>query len=69
MPERVKEKLTNDPCSHLNILDFQVYEDLKQAKKTASTPLDIPVKILNEFLPELVAPVAAIFRESVASHE
>ena len=69
LPDRVRLKLETEPCAHPIIADFQVYEDLKGAKKTASTPLDIPVKILNEFLPELVAPVAAIFREAVASHE
>jgi hypothetical protein len=46
-----------------------VYEDLKTAKMTASTPLDIPIPILKEFLPELVAPVAAIYRESISSHQ
>ena len=28
----------------------------------------IPVKILNEYLPELTAPIAAIFRECIATH-
>jgi hypothetical protein len=44
-----------------------VYEGLKKGKKTCSVPGDIPVRILNEFLPELTAPVAAIYRESIAT--
>jgi hypothetical protein len=31
-------------------------------------PGDIPTKILEEFLPEFTTPIAAIYRESVASH-
>ena len=31
-------------------------------------PDDIPVKLLDEFLPELTAPVAAIYREAIATH-
>ena len=69
LPERVKIKLTSEPCSHPIIQDFEVYEDMKKAKKTASTPLDIPVNILSEFLPELVTPVAAIYRQAIESHE
>ena len=68
LPERVRVKLNDDLCEHPVVLDHEVYEDLKSAKKTASTPLDIPIPILKEFLPELVAPVAAIFRESISSH-
>ena len=47
------------------IHDHDVYEDLKTAKMTASTLLDIPIPILKEFLTELVAPEAAIYRESI----
>ena len=69
LPERVNLKLAQDPCEHPIIHDHNVYEDLKSAKKTCSTPLDIPIPILKEFLPELVAPVAAIYREAISSHE
>ena len=31
-------------------------------------PGDIPVKLLNEFLPELTAPIAAIYREAIETH-
>ena len=45
-----------------------MYEGLKKGKKTCSVPGDIPVKLLEEFLPELTAPVAAIYREAIATH-
>ena len=41
---------------------------LKWVKKTCSVPGDIPIKILDEFLPEFTAPIAAIYREAVASY-
>ena len=70
LPNQVILKLEQDPCcEHPIIHDHLIYEDLKSAKKTASTPLDIPIPILKEFLPELVAPVAAIFREAISSHQ
>ena len=68
LPERVKTKLDNDPCSHPTLADHDVFEGLKKGKKTCSVPGDIPVKILKEFLPELTAPVAAIYREVIAKH-
>ena len=68
LPKRVQDKLTLHHCEHPVIQDFEVYEDLKSAKKTASTPLDLPLNILTEFLPEIVAPVAAIYREAISSH-
>ena len=58
----------HDPCVHPHLADHQVYEGLKKGKKTCSVPGDVPVKILNEFLPELVPPIAAIYREAVATH-
>ena len=69
LPERVKTKLENDPCEHPAVLDHEIYEDLKTAKKTASTPLDIPIPVLKEFLPELIAPIAAIFKEAISTHQ
>ena len=69
LPIRVRSKLDQDPCEHPTVFDHEVYEDLKAAKKTASTPHDIPIPILKEFLPELVAPVAAIYREAISSHQ
>ena len=69
LPDRVKTKLSTHICEHPVLHDFEIYNDLKHAKKTASTPLDVPIDILNEFLPELITPIAAIFREAIASHE
>ena len=68
LPERVKSKLDADPCSHPLLADHVVHEGLIKGKKTCSVPGDIPIKILNEFLPELTAPIAAIYREAIASH-
>ena len=68
LPPRVRAKLHHDPCEHPYLPDHLVYEGLKKGKKTCSVPGDIPVKILNEFLPELTTPVAAIYREAIATH-
>ena len=68
LPPRVRVKLHNDPCEHPHLADHQVYEGLKKGKKTCSVPGDIPTKILHEFLPELTTPVAAIYREAIATH-
>jgi hypothetical protein len=42
---------------------------MKISKKTGSVPGDIPVSILQEFLPEFTTPVCAIIKEAVTSHE
>ena len=68
LPNRVQHKLTTDPCHHPHLADHTVYEALKKGKKTCSVPGDFPIKIVEEFLPELTAPVAAIFREAITSH-
>ena len=68
LPERVQTKLSEEPCSHPYLADYKVYECLKRGKKTCSVPGDIPIRLLNEFLPEITAPVAAIYRESIATH-
>ena len=68
LPEHVRLKLSNDPCSHPYLEDHIVHDGLKKGKKTCSVPGDIPTKILNEFLPEFTAPVAAIYREALATH-
>ena len=65
LPERVKVKLISDTCEHPNVDELEVYLDLKGSKKTASTPLDIPIPILKEFLPEFAAPVTAIFAQDL----
>ena len=68
LPDYVRDKLNNDPCDHPHLPDHVVYEGLKKGKKTCSVPGDLPTKIVEEFLPELTAPVAAIYREAIAKH-
>ena len=68
LPERVKTKLSSDPCNHPYLTDQAVYEGLRKGKKTCSVPGDIPTKLLEEFLPELTAPVAAIYRAAIETH-
>ena len=47
--------------------EHQVYQILKNAKKTASVPNDLPIAFLKEFLPELSKPVHDIFCKSISS--
>ena len=68
LPERVKDKLAAAPCHHPHLADYVVYEGLRKGKKMCSVPGDIPIKILNEFLPEITTPVAAIYRECIETH-
>ena len=68
LPDRVRIKLEHEPCNHPYLADHIVHDALKKGKKTCSVPGDIPTKILSEFLPELTAPIAAIFREAILSH-
>ena len=64
----VQEKLTEAPCSHPQIEEHQIYEQMNAAKKTDSVPGDIPSSILKEFLPEFVAPVTTILKQAVETH-
>ena len=68
LPSFVRTKLDNDVCNHPYLADHMVHEGLAKGKKTCSVPGDIPVRILDEFLPELTTPIAAIYREAIASH-
>ena len=68
LDQNVRDRLAHEPCDHPHLADHIVYEGLRKGKKTCSVPGDIPQKILNEFLPELTLPVAAIYREAIASH-
>ena len=68
LPTRVQHKLAHDPCQHPHLADHQVFEGLKRGKKTCSVPGDLPIKIVEEFLPELTAPIAAIYREVFETH-
>ena len=44
----------------------EVYILLKSSKKTCSVPWDLPLKFLNEFLPELARPLTNIFCECIS---
>ena len=68
LPNHVQAMLREAPCDHPILADHQVYEALKNSKKTCSVPGDIPQKVLNEFLPELSTPIAAIYREAIYTH-
>ena len=68
LPHHVQDKLENDPCCHPHLSDHLVHEGLRKGKKTCSVPGDLPTKIIEEFLPEITAPVAAIYRQAIASH-
>ena len=69
LPDRVRLKLLVDPCDHPVFEEHEVYADLLTAKKTCSVPGDIPVSILNEFLPEFVNPITKIINATFSSHE
>ena len=64
----VRLKLDEDPFCHPSLPDHIVYGGLKKGKNTCSVPGDLPTKLLEESLPELTSPVAAIYREAVATH-
>ena len=68
LPAHVRDKLDNDPCTHPYLADHIVYEGLKKGKITCSVPGDLPVQLLEKFMPELTAPIAAIYREAIATH-
>ena len=69
MVPNISNRLDSEPCRHPEILEHEVYQSMKSAKKTDLVPGDIPAAILKEFLPELASPVAAIIREAVQTHE
>ena len=64
----VQTKLKAAPCSHPQIEEHIVYQNMKEAKKTDSVPGDIPAPILKEFLPEFATPVTAILKQAVENH-
>ena len=68
LPARVRAKLDHDPCSHPYLADHVVHDALLKGKKTCGVPGDLPIKVLTEFLPELTAPIAAIYREAISTH-
>ena len=68
LPVSVQTKLANDPCNHPYLTEHAVHDALIKGKKTSSVPGDVPVEILNEFLPELTTPITAIYREAISTH-
>ena len=63
-----KKKLDEAECCHPVIMEHQVFQTMKAAKKTDSVPGDIPAAILKEFLPELAFPVTEILKQAVTTH-
>ena len=53
--------------SEINCLptEREIYNLLKSSNKTCAVPRDIPLKILNEFLPELARPMTNIYCQSI----
>ena len=60
-------QIGGDFVSEVNCLplEHEIYMLLKTSKKTCAVPRDIPLKILNEFLPEFVRPITNIFCQSI----
>ena len=46
--------------------EHEIYHLIKTSKKTCSVPRDIPIRILNEFLPELVRPITNIYNQCIS---
>ena len=64
----VQTRLNQSPCEHPVIEEYQIYQNMKEAKKTDSVPGDIPANVIKEFLPEFVTPITTIIKNSVESH-
>ena len=64
----VQARLNISPCNHPIIEEYQVYQNMKEAKKTDSVPGDIPSEIMKEFLPEFATPITAILKDAVETH-
>ena len=69
LPENVKLKLMTDPGDHPTFLEHEIYNELLGSKKTCSVPGDIPVDILEEFLPEFCTPITSIVNKTFSSHQ
>ena len=69
LPEQVKVKLEAPISPEIlpEILDYDVYEQIRRSKKpTSSVPGDLPRRIIQEFGPELATPAGEIYRNIVA---
>ena len=72
LPEPVQAKLKaiNGQDEVPEIPDYAVYEKIKKTKKPrSSVPGDLPRRIVQEFAPELAAPVGKIIRNIVKTGE
>ena len=64
----VQRKMDQSRCHHPVIMEHDIFENMKAAKKTDSVPGDISATILKEFLPEFATPVTAIIEEAIETH-
>ena len=70
LPENVQEKIRETGQELPEIQDYVVYEQIRKTRKPrSSVPGDLPRRIVQEFAPELAAPVAKILRNIVQSGE
>ena len=62
--------LNSEQCSHIHIQEYEVYQNMKAAKKTDSVPGDIPSTILKEFLPEFTSHMSgqSCTKKNIMSH-
>ena len=67
LPERVSHALDHAVCRGQK--DHEVYKVLKERKVTGGVLGDLDPRVLKECLPELVHPVACLYREAVVSHQ
>ena len=67
LPENIQHKLSNENTEDLpEVSDFMIYKQICKSKKPRScVPGDLPRRIVQEFSPELAAPVASIIRNIV----
>ena len=69
LPDRVSHALEGDACcGHPDIEDHEVYGILKERKITGGVDGDLEPRVVKECLPELVHPIACVFREAVSAH-
>ena len=64
----IQRKLEQAECCHPVIMEHNIFENMKAAKKTDTVPGNIPAAILKEFLPEFATPVTAIIKEAIETH-
>ena len=64
----VQRKMDETKCFHPVIMEHELFENIKAAKKSDSLQGDIPATILKEFLPECATPVTAIIKEAIKTH-